>query len=506
MSYAKVLSVGLVGVTGHLVEVEADLSPGLPAVVLSGLPDTALNEARDRVRAAIVNSGQHWPGRRITVNLLPAGMRKTGSAFDLAIAVVLLGGAGELPLAAFDGVAIFGELGLDGTVRPVRGALPMVAAAAKGGVRRVVVPIGNATEAAVVPGIEVKAVDTLHRLVAFVRDGAALLDPPESGPEAGPDGPDLADVAGQSLGRRAIEVAAAGGHHVALLGPPGAGKTMLAERLPSILPELDDEAALEVTALHSIAGVLPPGGHLRRLPPFQAPHHTATVQALVGGGSGLARPGAVSLSHHGVLFLDEAAEFTGRALDALRQPLETGRILLRRADGATEYPARFQLVLATNPCPCAKPAGDQFCECSPVARRRYLGRLSGPLLDRIDVQVTLAPLGAAELMAPDSGGEPSAAVADRVLKARAAAAARWSAQGWRTNADVPGTALRRPPWRLPSADTKALRTRLDHGSLSARGFDRILRVAWTIADLDGRHRPGSDDVFEATQLRTGIAP
>jgi len=506
MSYAKVLSVGLTGVTGHLVEVEADLSPGLPAVVLSGLPDTALNEARDRVRAAIVNSGQRWPARRITVNLLPAGMRKTGSAFDLAIAVVLLGGAGELPLAAFDGVAIFGELGLDGTVRPVRGALPMVAAAAEAGVSRVVVPIGNAAEAAVVPGVQVKAVDTLHRLVAFVRDGAPLLDPPESEPEPGPEGPDLADVAGQALGRRAIEVAAAGGHHVALLGPPGAGKTMLAERLPSLLPELDDEAALAVTALHSIAGVLPPGGRLLRRPPFQAPHHTATVQALVGGGSGLARPGAVSLSHGGVLFIDEAAEFASRALDALRQPLETGRILLRRADGATEYPARFQLVLAANPCPCAKPAGDQFCECSPAARRRYIGRLSGPLLDRIDVQITLDPLGAAELMAPRSGSVPSAVVADRVLKARAAATARWSANGWRTNADVPGAALRRPPWRLPAADTKALRGRLDHGSLSARGFDRILRLAWTVADLDGRHRPDGDDVLEATQLRTGIAP
>jgi magnesium chelatase family protein len=503
MSYAKVLSVGLVGVTGHLVEVEADLSPGLPALVLSGLPDTALHEARDRVRAAIVNSGQRWPSRRITVNLLPATLRKTGSAFDLAIATVLLGGAGELALAAFDGVALLGELGLDGTVRPVRGALPMVAAAARAGVTRVVVPLGNAEEAAVVPGVEVKAVDTLHRLVAYVRDGEELLDPPVGPVETAPPGPDLADVAGQALGRRAIEVAAAGGHHLALLGPPGAGKTMLAERLPSILPELDDEAALEVTALHSIAGVLPPGGGLLRRPPFQAPHHTATVQSLVGGGSGLARPGALSLAHRGVLFLDEAAEFTGRALDALRQPLETGHVLLRRTGGSTEYPARVQLVLAANPCPCAKPAGDAFCECSPQVRRRYLSRLSGPLLDRIDVQITLTPLGAAELMAVGPPGEPSAVVADRVVKARAAAAARWSAKGWRTNAEAPGPALRDSPWRLPASDTRALRQRLDHGSLSARGFDRIIRMAWTIADLDGRHRPDKDDIAEATQLRTG---
>ncbi|MFC8617487.1 YifB family Mg chelatase-like AAA ATPase [Micromonospora purpureochromogenes] len=503
MSYAKVFSVGLVGVTGHLVEVEADLAAGLPAVVISGLPDSALHEARDRVRAAIVNSGQRWPNRRITLNLLPATMPKYGSAFDLAIAAAVLGGSGELPLVPLDGVVILGELGLDGTVRPVRGVLPMVAAAARAGRDRVIVPVENAAEAAVIPGIRVRAVDTLHRLACFVRDGSPLIEPPAA-PAAPPvDGPDLAEVAGQALGRRALEVAAAGGHHLALLGPPGAGKTMLAERLPSILPELDDAAALEVTALHSIAGLLPPGGRLLRRPPFQAPHHTATIPALVGGGSGLARPGAVSLAHRGVLFLDEAPEFSKGALEALRQPLEHGRIQLARSGGGTEYPARSQLVLAANPCPCAKPAGDAYCECSPLARRRYLGRLSGPLLDRIDVQVKLLPVRAAELMEAAMASESSATVAARVATARQAAAARWAPVGRGLNAEIPGPYLRRPPWRLPARDTAELRGRLDSGAVSARGFDRIIRLAWTIADLDGRARPQREDVLEAIQLRTG---
>jgi magnesium chelatase family protein len=503
MSYARVLCVGLVGVTGHLVEVEADLSPGLPAVVLTGLPDTALNEARDRVRAALVNSGQVWPNRRITVNLLPAMLPKHGSAFDLAIACALLASAGELPVAPMDRVVFLGELGLDGAVRPIRGVLPMVVTAVDAGIRRVVVPLGNAREAAVVPGMTVGAVDSLHRLVSFLRGEGKLLEVPEQQTPPAGNGPDLADVAGQGFARYALEVAAAGAHHVAMIGPPGAGKTMLAERLPSILPELDDAAALEVTALQSIAGVLPPDGRLVRRPPFQAPHHSASLPALIGGGSGLARPGALSLAHHGVLFLDEAPEFTHRTLQALRQPLESGRVQLARSRGTTEYPAKIQMVLAANPCPCANPAGDQHCECPPGLRRRYLGKLSGPLMDRIDIQIRLSPLGAAQLMTTETRAESSAEVATRVEKARAAAAARWSAEGWRVNAEVPGPHLRRPPWRLPARDTATLRRGLELGSLSARGFDRALRLAWSIADLDGRDRPTKGDVDEAAQLRMG---
>ncbi|MEU4420965.1 YifB family Mg chelatase-like AAA ATPase [Actinoplanes sp. NPDC024001] len=503
MSYARVLCVGLVGVAGHLVEVEADLSTGLPAVVLTGLPDTALNEARDRVRAAVVNSGREWPNRRITVNLLPAALPKHGSGFDLAIAAALLAGAGELPSAPLDGVVLLGELGLDGAVRPVRGVLPMVAAAARAGITRVVVPLDNAREATVVPGVTVRAVDSLQRLVEYVRGTGPLLDPPPAPPAPPPAGPDLADVAGQLIARYALEIAAAGGHHLALFGPPGAGKTMLAERLPSILPELDDEAALEVTALQSIAGLLPPDGRLVRRPPFQAPHHSASLAALVGGGTGLGRPGALSLAHRGVLFLDEVPEMARATLQALRQPLESGRVVLSRARGTTEYPARAQLVVAANPCPCASPAGDHACGCSPAVRRRYLGRLSGPLLDRVDIKITVLPLTAVQLMGASEPAEPSAAVAARVARARSAAAARWSAGGWRVNAEVPGPHLRRPPWRLPVRDTRILHQALDRGTLSARGFDRILRLAWTICDLDGRDRPNAGDVGEAYQLRMG---
>jgi magnesium chelatase family protein len=502
MSYARVLCVGLVGVAGHVVVVEADLSPGLPAVVLTGLPDTALHEARDRVRAAVVNSGEQWPNRRITVNLLPAALPKHGSAFDLAIAAALLSGAGGLPAAPLDGVAVLGELGLDGAVRPVRGVLPMVVAAVRAGLNRVIVPLGNAREATVVPGVTVLAVDSLERLAAFVRGKAPLLDPPKTDEEAPRGGPDLADVAGQEMGRYALEVAAAGGHHLAMFGAPGAGKTMLAERLPSILPELDDDAALEVTALHSIAGLLVDGGLIRR-PPFQAPHHTASAAAIVGGGSGIARPGALSLAHRGVLFLDEVAEMPTRTLQVLRQPLETGRVVLARARGTTEYPARVQLILAANPCPCASPAGDQHCTCAPATRRRYLAKLSGPLLDRIDIRMTLQPLSAAQLTIATTPATSSAVVAARVSQARAAAASRWSADGWQVNADVPGPQLRRTPWRLPAPDTSGLRQALDRGLLSARGFDRVLRLAWTISDLDGLDRPTRAEIDEAIQLRMG---
>jgi magnesium chelatase family protein len=496
----RTLSVSLVGLHGHLVEVEAHLAASVPGFTLVGLPDAALAEARDRVRAAVHSSGIAWPQRRITVNLSPATLPKAGSAFDLAVAVATLGGAGVCTVPP--GVVHLGELGLDGRLRPVRGVLPAVAAAAEAGVERVVVPVANADEARLVPGLEVVPAVTLaavvHRYGADVAvpEVAPALDPPTDrgvGQACG----DLADVLGQATARRALEVAAAGGHHLFMVGPPGTGKTMLASRLPGLLPDLDDRDALEVTAVHSVAGTFRPGDGLLRRPPFEDPHHTATPAAVVGGGSGLARPGAASRAHRGVLFMDEAPQFAPQVLQSLRQPLEHGELVLHRAGGVARYPARFQLVLAANPCPCGLGVGKALdCSCTAVQRRRYFGRLSGPLLDRVDLQVEVLPLTRADRVAGPA--EASAAVAARVVAARSRAVRRLAGTGWRTNAEVSGAWLRahRP------AGMADLETAVDDGRLSLRGADRVLRVAWTLADLAGRPAPGAAEVGQALLLRT----
>jgi magnesium chelatase family protein len=498
----RTLGVALVGLTGHVVEVEAHLAPSLPAFTLVGLPDASLAESRDRVRAAVTSSGLPWPNRRITVNLSPATLPKSGSGFDLAIAVATLAGAEAIDPAATHGVVHLGELGLDGRLRPVRGVLPAVAAAVAAGRRRVVVADANAAEARLVPGAQVVGATSLAQVAASY---GATLDVPDVPPvttEAVPAPAlaaslDLADVVGQPDARACLEVAAAGGHHLLMVGPPGTGKTMLAARLPGLLPDLSEADAVEVTAVHSVAGAFDPGGGLLRRPPFEDPHHTATPASVVGGGSGMPRPGAASRAHRGVLFLDEAPEFSTAVLQTLRQPLEHGELVLHRAAGTARYPARFQLVLAANPCPCGQAVGKGLaCTCRAEQRRRYFGKLSGPLLDRVDLQVELGPSRAGA-----SAGESTTTVAARVAAARAAQAERLAGTPWRTNADVPGGWLRErlgPDRSLVSDLDRAL----DRGTLSLRGVDRVLRVAWTLADLAGRAAPTRGDVGQALLLRT----
>lgn len=515
MANARSWGIALAGLHGDAVQVDVQLASGLPKLLIIGLPDAALGEAEHRLRAAMHSSGQPLRAQRCTVSLSPAELRKHGAGFDLAIAAAVLAASGIIDPAGPARNAHLGELALTGAVQPVSGVLPAVHAAKQLGFDTILVPAAAEHEARLVGGINVVPIASLAALAEHYGADASSLTAPDvvaapfssvdrGAPERSSTDRDLADVVGNESGVRALIVAAAGGHHLSMIGPPGSGKTMLAERLPGILPDLSPQAAIEVAALRSLKSMsLPQRLSLR--PPLQAPHHSASAVSLIGGGSGMIQPGALSLAAHGVLFLDEAPEFSRRVLDSLRQPLESGEVTIHRARGSVTYPANAQLVLAANPCPCgnAGTAGLE-CRCTPHQQRQYLARLSGPLMDRIDLQLRVERATAVQsrLAASGARGEISTASARQLVRqARARSAMRLGDLGFTCNAQVPGNVLSRAEFRPDSGATEPLDTALQRGQLTMRGYVRSMRVAWTLADLDGVARPTRAHVNEALYYR-----
>jgi len=517
MPWATAHTVSLEGAIGHVIDVQVDVSHGLVNTALVGRPDVSISEARDRCRAAVQNCQLEWPvTKRVTILLSPADLPKRGPHFDLAMAVGVLSATGVIAKDALEGVVLIGELTLDARVRAVPGVLPMVMAAAKRGMRSVVVPEPQTDEAGMVPGMTVFGVRSLPQVVALLTGADEIPEAPEVPPLSGQPllswrgeerlgEVDLADVRGMADPRFAVEVAAAGGHHLLLSGPKGAGKTTLAERLPGLLPDLTLEESLELTAIHSLAGTFPPGAQMIVRPPFRAPHHSATRASLLGGGSGRVRPGEVSKAHLGVLFLDEFPLFASDIIDAMRQPLESGDITIARGEEVAMFPARSMVVLACNPCPCGNfhPLNrDHACVCSELRRRAYRSRLSDMIADRIDITRHVEPVPKHEFADRLAKPESTADVRGRVLVARSRQAARYLGTHWRLNCDVPGPALREQ-WPLTDEAERRLDSEIYSGRLTQRGAVRVHRLAWTVSDLRGVDRPGRAELDVALRLRSG---